>query len=342
MSRKWSGESRAIGLAALTCWVLFGVTASAGNAPSSHGPIGVMGDHTHKKGEVMFSYRYMRMGMDGLRDNDDGISRSQVLQDFLVTPINMDMEMHMFGAMYAPIDRLTIMLMVPYLVNDMEHRNRAGVGFTTKSEGIGDVRATALVELWETEGHKIHANIGLSFPTGSIREKDRLPAPGGGSVRARLPYPMQLGSGTFDFLPGLTYTGHQNKISWGAQARGEIRLEENDEGYTKGNEYALTGWGAYEFNDWVSASLRLEWLQELNYRGRDPLLNPAVVPTADPGRRAIMRLDALAGVNFAVPTGALQGIRFAIEAGLPAYQRLDGPALETDWMVTVGVQYALP
>ena len=29
--------------------------------PDSHAPISVMGDHTHKKNEVMFSYRFMKM-----------------------------------------------------------------------------------------------------------------------------------------------------------------------------------------------------------------------------------------------------------------------------------------
>ena len=38
---------------------------------------------------------------------------------------------------------------------------------------------------------------------------------------------MQLGSGSFDFLPGLTYTGHAKHYSWGAQGRAEIRLNEN-------------------------------------------------------------------------------------------------------------------
>ena len=32
-----------------------------------HAPIGVMADHRHKKGEVMLSYRYMNMDMDGSR-----------------------------------------------------------------------------------------------------------------------------------------------------------------------------------------------------------------------------------------------------------------------------------
>jgi hypothetical protein len=307
--------------------------------PGEHAPIGVMGDHTHDEGEWMFSYRYMRMGMNGLRDDAERISRRRVLDDFPVTPTSMDMEMHMFGAMYAPIEGLTVMLMIPYALVEMEHRTRMGVMFATKAEGIGDVRATALVDLYKSHGHSVHANIGLSFPTGSLAETDRTPASGGAKVR--LPYPMQLGSGTFDFLPGLTYNGHDDAISWGAQARGEIRLNENHADYTRGNEYALTAWGAYELTDSVSLSLRSEWQHELNIRGRDASLNPQVIPTADPGRRAAMRLDWLAGVNFAVPGGVLEGIRIAIEGGLPVYQRLDGPGLETDWIATFGIQYAI-
>ena len=33
----------------------------------SHAPIGVMGEHMHKKGEWMLSYRYMYMDMEGSR-----------------------------------------------------------------------------------------------------------------------------------------------------------------------------------------------------------------------------------------------------------------------------------
>jgi hypothetical protein len=319
---------------------LFAASASAGNHPADHAPIGVMGDHTHARGETMLSYRYMRMGMNGLRDKDEGISTSKVLQDFLVAPTSMDMEMHMFGVMHAPIEKLTLMLMVPLVRLEMDHRTRTGGTFTTRSDGIGDIRAAALVDLWKRGKHKLHANIGFSFPSGSITQQDKLPTSGG--TKVRLPYPMQLGSGSFDFLPGLTYQGRDDALSWGAQARGEIRLNENHANYRFGNEYALTAWSAFEWAKWISTSLRLEWQQNLNIRGREDSasVNPAVVPTADPGRQAAMRLDALVGINFVVPRGALTGIRLALEAGLPVYQRLDGPGLETDWVTTVGLQYA--
>ena len=147
--------------------------------PAAHAPIGVMGDHPHPKGEAMLSYRYMRMEMKGMREGDESISRGKVLQDFNVTPTSMEMEMHMFGLMYAPIEKVTLSLMVPLVRLEMDHQTGTGRTFTTRSDGIGDISVSALIELWRNEEHEVHANLGLSFPTGSITEEDKLPDPGG-------------------------------------------------------------------------------------------------------------------------------------------------------------------
>jgi len=108
----------------LLVFVLAGISVAQAHdwdlaVPDSHAPIGVMGDHNHKVGELMLSYRYMNMDMDGNRDGSDRLSAQQVLNGpdgspagsdgFLVTPLSMTMEMHMFGAMYAVNDRLTLM-----------------------------------------------------------------------------------------------------------------------------------------------------------------------------------------------------------------------------------------
>lgn len=322
---------------------LLGMSAGgsmADSRPNAHAPIGVMGDHMHHAGEVMVSYRYMRMRMSGSRDDDDHVSTTHVLRAYPVAPTEMDMEMHMFGVMYAPIDLMTLTLMLPYVRNDMSHRLRNDGRFKTHSDGLGDIRAGTLVRLYEQDDQHVHAQIGISFPTGSITEQDVTPASGGTSIR--LPYPMQIGSGTYDFLPGLTYTAHRDAYSWGAQATGEIRMNQNHAKYRQGDEYELTAWGGIEWANWISTSLRAAWNQSLNYRGRDesPSLNPMMVPTADPNRRAAMSLDFLLGVNLIAPSGPLEGVRLAIEVGVPAYQRFDGPQLETDWTLTTGVQYA--
>lgn len=307
---------------------------------AGHAPIGVMGDHVHPKGEWMASYRYMHMGMNQNYDGTSEVSTGDILADgWMVAPESMDMDMHMFGLMYAPLDRVTLMAMIPFITKSMDHVTGSG-GFTTESKGVGDLKLSALIGLWNDEHHGVHAQIGFSSPTGSIDEKD---APLGPTIQ--LPYPMQIGSGTFDLLFGATYTGHTGKWSWGSQASATVRLGENDNDYRFGHEYEVTGWGAFHIVDAVSTSFRLAWNQNFNVEGADPALNPAMVPTADPNLRAGRRLDALFGIDF-IPAhmsdalGATKGARLSLEGGLPAYQNLDGPQLGVNWLIIAGVQYA--
>jgi hypothetical protein len=325
-----AGAAAMAGLSAAHC-------AGHGHA-DAHAPIGVMTDHTHKTGELMLSYRYMYMAMDGNRDGTDRVSNAEVLAAYPVAPTHMTMEMHMFGAMYATSDRLTWTLMAPYIKASMDHLAMGGaVGFTTRSEGIGDVRAGAMLVLHEGAADHLHASLGVSLPTGSIAQRDDTPA----MADARLPYPMQLGSGTYDVLPGLTYVRRFASGSWGSQVSGTIRTGENDRDYTLGDRAALTAWVARRWSDGVSTSLRVAGESWGDIDGADPALNPAMVATADAGLRGGSRIDVLAGVNLLGKTGPLAGHRLAAEFGVPVYQRLDGPQLETDWSMMLGWQYVL-
>jgi len=303
-------------------------------------PIGVMGDHLHPKGDWMVSYRYMHMDMEGSLKGSNSISNSEIIsptgEGFLVTPTEMTMDMHMLGIMYAPTGNLTLMAMAPYIENSMDHRTRMGTKFTTGSDGIGDVKLTGLYGLNTWADQHLHLNLGISLPTGSINEKDTTPM---GNVR--LPYPMQLGSGTYDLLAGLTYGGVSDKWSWGSQAMGTVRMQnENDNDYRLGNRLNITGWFQRSLSpDW-SASLRVDGQAWGDIHGEDPRLNKSVVPTADPDLRGGKRVDLLAGVNFAQYSGVLKGHQFGFEAGYPAWQNLDGPQLRTRWTVTAGWQYS--
>ena len=283
----------------------------------------------------MLSYRYMEMRMDGNQDGTDSVGDREVLNDFMVTPTDMDMRMHMVGGMYAPSDDVTLMAMVPWIDNSMDHRTRAGGRFETNTAGLGDVGLSGLIVLTRGERQRVHLNAGFSVPTGSINEKDTTPM-----GRSTLPYPMQLGSGTVDVLPGITYLGQSDDWSWGGQLMWTQRIGKNSAGYALGNRARLTGWGARRLSDSLSASVRLAADSWGNIRGDDDDLNPAVVPTADPDRRAGRRLDASIGMNYYGRNGLWQGQRLAFELGAPVYQDLDGPQLATDWFFTVGWQYA--
>ncbi len=328
-----------------------------------HAPIGVMGDHMHKKGEWMLSYRYMHMDMDGNRIGNDGVSPDTIVTTvpnrfanppmqpatLRVVPLWMTMDMHMLGAMYAPTDNLTLMVMANYIEKEMRHVTYDGgmlttdvLGhFTTKSEGFSDTRLSALYRLYDDANHNhVHLNLGLSLPTGSVTERDTILTPMGATPNVRLPYAMQLGTGTFDLLPGITYTGRSGDLSWGTQFRSEIRLEdENDEGYAWGDLYGVTGWMAYEWAPWISTSVRVDaWTQD-GISGIDPTI-ALPVQTANPDFYGGEQVFAYFGANLVGQTGALRGHRLAFEVGVPVYRNLNGPQLETDWNFTVGWQKA--
>ena len=311
-------------------------TSWSGNRPDGHAPIGVMGEHTHNAGEWMLSYRYMYMSMEDNYDGTSRISDDDVLADpnYMVVPLDMDMHMHMLGLMYAPTDRLTLMGMVNLVEMSMDHRMMNGMTFETESSGLGDSSLTAMYRFWDGHRQRAHFGLSLLLPTAEVDEEDFIPAAG---TDTRLPYPMQLGSGSWGLGPSLTWLGQNDCWSWGAQLSGKFYLDDNDEGYRLGDRGELTAWGARRINEWLSLSLRLAGSTWGNISGEDDDLLPLPVPTVDPDLRGGSKLDASAGFNVQFPgTGA----RLGVEAGLPLWQDLNGPQLGSDWWIIAGVQWA--
>ncbi|MDF1710584.1 MAG: transporter, partial [Paracoccaceae bacterium] len=194
-------------------------TVSISGAPhsairaDSHAPIGVMGDHMHHAGEWMVSYRYMAMLMRGNLDGDSQISAETIATTvpnrffgqpgqpptLRVVPTDMEMQMHMFGAMYAPNDDVTLMVMGNYVEKSMGHITFAGgagatrlAKFDVNTSGLGDTSVAGLVRLFDDDMHHLHLNLGFSIPTGSIEEESAIVAPNNARPVLRVPYAMQL------------------------------------------------------------------------------------------------------------------------------------------------------
>ena len=322
----------------------------------SHAPIGVMADHMHQAGEWMVSYRPMYMSMKGNQNGGASLSPEQVITqpnrfampptmpaNLRVVPTEMTMSMHMLGVMYAPSDSVTLMGMTQYVEKEMDHITFQGMGgtnrlgnFTTKTSGIGDTSLSALIKL----GPAWHAQVGVSLPTGDIKQTDTVLSPMGTNPTLRLPYMMQLGSGTYDALLGATYNrvAHTAKSNFGGggQWRSTLRLGENSEDYTFGDEHRLTGWISYSFSHALSVSTRLEWLKRENIDGIDAVIM-APVQTADPDRQALDRLDFGLGLNWLLPK---QQHRLSMELSMPITEHMDGPQMKTDYQVVLGWQYS--
>ncbi|MDG3582596.1 transporter [Galbibacter pacificus] len=307
--------------------------------PDGHAPISVMGDHTHSKGDWMFSYRYMHMNMKDLHQGSSEASMQDALSQYMVTPKNMPMNMHMLGIMYAPSNKITLMAMANYQSQEMELQNRMGNEFNTASSGFGDLKISVLYTFFNKNRQKLHAQVGFSFPTGSINQEDVTPmsAPN----KTILPYPMQIGSGTLDANLGLTYLKEWDKLSFGSQLMGIFRTGENSNDYLLGNEYSINNWMAVPVNSWLSFSGRVKWAAVEKIHGANPDLNPMMVVTADTANSGKTYAEAGLGFNLYAFKGSLKDVRFGFEATLPIYQNMNGIQLKNQETLTFGLQYSL-
>ena len=316
--------------------------------PSSHGPAGVMADHLHSAGEVMLGYAFMAMPMSGLRSGTAVISDHHVgMQGFTMAPRSMDMTMHMAHLMYAPTDWLTLAVMAHHQRMAMEmvvlggggHGGHAGHSghmampgdiHRHATEGWGDTTFAALFPLWHKGDHLLIAQAGVSAPTGDVGIQN--------ADGTFTHYGMQLGSGTWDALPGLTYTGRSGPVSWGAQANLALRLEAaNDSGYQRGNVTRVTGWVARRVTAATSVSARFAYRHEGHvtghYHGPHNHSSPPDLQANYGGEW----LEAGIGLNVAIQDGALRGHRIGIEVVVPIRQEVSGiqlsrdPALNLNW-----------
>jgi hypothetical protein len=315
-------------------------------AEDAHPPIGVFGEAVHHSGEVKLSYRLQVGNQQGLQEGRTEIQPSQIEDDYSggSIPLSLRSYAHVIELTWKPAESVTLFVTLPFYERTLDQFVvSTGQRYSVSVRGFGDVILNGLYRVFADEVHRVHLNLGLSLPSGSTNETAEAPAGLDGVTEGtlqRLPYPMQLGSGTLALRPGFTYNGLYQKTFWGGQILGILQAGTNSEGYKPGNEYSLTGWVGRRWKPWLRTSFRMKWQQWFNPTGADDQMNPALSPLANPGFQAGQRVDALFGVDFYVQEGRLRGSRISIEAGLPAFQDLEGPQLRTDWLLTAGLQYA--
>jgi hypothetical protein len=303
----------------------------------------VLGAHTHPAGELMVGYQFMYMDMQGIRSGGHAISPAEVFaQGFTFAHIRMQTEDHMFDFMYAPSDELTLMAMLPYKTESMTHLTRTNTTFVQHGEGIGDLQVMGMYTVLgniRKGGNRLVLDGGMGFPTGSTDVEDH--QLGNPSLPLqKLEYPMQLGSGTFDLLPGVTYLGDAGRWEWGAQTIETVRLGRNGSGYRFGNVYWANAWGAYGVCEWFAPYLRAEGRVWGNVHGADPAYGPVpATAEARPDKQAGQRANAFLGFDIYIPKGVFMGSRFTVEAGVPFYQELTGPQLGLSWTINAGWTY---
>jgi hypothetical protein len=320
----------------------------AGHTGGHAAPAGVMYSHMlPRAGDFMVGYRYMyhRQGGDilhrsGVASDADIIQRGCGDKLCKLKPADHSMHMHMFDLMYAPTDWLNLMLMPQFVDMEMSFDRIDGAPPLDPTEthhaahshstgGVGDTWMFALVKLWETQGHHLHASLGLSAPTGEVDLRFRR---NHGEDQGFIHYHMQLGSGTWDLLPSLTYTGQMGQWSWGGQLSGAKRLEqENDSGYSLGDMFQATAWGGYSLTDWLAASVRGVYTTQGAISGK---FTPSLANVEDTDGKIVLAdiNSRLSPVDLPANYGGRYwDIGFGLTATVP-FKGFEGNQVSVEWL----------
>jgi hypothetical protein len=326
---------------------------TSGARAIDHAPIGVMADHYHKKGESMISVRQGYMDMSGNALNGNSISNSNILAmpnplgnmpaNLSVVPVEMEMQMTMVGAMYAPSDQVTLMAMAMYMSKDMSLNtyapmmDRALIGeFNTSSSDLSDISLGALIKLQETDASRWHGEVTFQKSIGDNDAKAVVFTPMGMNMEMILPYGMQVGDDAARLVLGITNVKSLSEnVVWGNQLRGKFVVSDNH--WSFGDQIELNTWLQYELSKSLSFSSRLKFFHQDKLTGSNPMIM-APVQTANPENYGGREIHFALGVNFTTHILPGQADRFGLELVAPLRQDKNGLQMETDYQLILGYQ----
>jgi hypothetical protein len=318
--------------------------------PDGHAPLGVMTDHIHGRHKWNISYTLTSMMMKGNQSGTSNVSSDNMMMNYAMSPTTMTMQMHMLMVGFGITSKFTVMAMIDYNNTSMQMDMNQSLGMVmpgmtmgnpsanSTSSGFGDTHLYGLYDLWDKKGQRIIVSAGLSIPTGSIVTKGPTIM---GNDTSKLAYAMQLGTGSYAILPGVTYTGQSTHFSWGGAIGGDVKTGANAQGYQWGNEFKGTGWLAYKCFSWLSASARMEYINTGSMKGydKDIALMMNNDPTANSANYGGNHTNLLFGVNFYVPKGTCKELRLGAEYLVPVSQNLNGTQMPLQSGFLVGIQY---
>jgi len=305
----------------------------------------VLSAHIHREGEMMVGYNWASNTMDQLLDNTTKLSPAQILGNqygYSVSPVSMKTTMQSLHLMYASSNQLTWILMAKYLNKKMKHQTSA-TQFTTSNSGWADtllkINYNYYQEMAKDIEHQFGLTLGVSLPTGNITGTDAI---GPNTAPIQLPYAMQLGSGTFDPIFGLSYHGVTPSLYWGAQLIHTARISGNNkQGYRLGDQSKLNAWLHYSINDNLALYSQINFTHQQAISGQDKdiaAMMPTINPMADPRFTDKNKANVVLGLSYAF-TDVLQGNLVNVELDTPVYQKLTGPQLSQQRNIRVGWQW---
>lgn len=284
-----------------------------------------------------FSYTYRKLRSRGYRSGTTDFTFDEVLfspgevrtsLNYPVVPTIICQDVHAISAGYALSDKTSINVIVPYIRQATEHISSVPgfADFVLKSEGIGDIGVRASHRKRLSERSALTLTLGARLPIGSIDKTGDTPRNGTGTLE-RLPYTMQIGSGTLDFTGAANFSKRSEDFNFGINTNVTFRTGKNDNDYRLGNNYGAAAWTQYSKHHWFQPGVKLSVRAIEKINGADVSL---MVPGAFPFPAGITNPENYGGTKANI-SALLKvcpktdcSVSFTGEIAKPIYQHLNG------------------
>ncbi len=249
-------------------------------------------------------------------------------QNYPVVPTYICQNAFSYSVQYNLSNNSSVSISVPHIEQRTEHISSIPnfQDFTIRTKGIGDIAIAYSHSKKLSTNSNITGIFGVRLPTGAINETGDTPRNGVGTYE-RLPYTMQLGSGTFDLTSSVTYTRSLKDINTGINLNGTLRTGRNSNDYRLGNGVNASVFARYTKHKFFQPGLRLSARHISQIKGGDVSLR---VPTAfpfpasitDPQNYGGERINITASVKSCLNTDCTLSV--SADYNDPIYQNLNG------------------
>ncbi len=300
----------------------------------------VIADHTDAEGKSNrwnFAYTYRRLSSGKYQVGTRDVTFDEVLfspgetrtaQNYPVVPTFICQHVHALSASYAVNESVSLNLVLPYITQGTDHISSVPgfADFLLKSKGIGDISLSASYLKRLSPTAALQFNGGVRVPTGSIDETGDTPRNGSGTLE-RLPYTMQIGSGTVDLTASFNYSHIVKDLKLGVNAHTTIRTGKNDNDYRLGNNYGVATSMHYIKSSRVQPGFRVNFREIEQIKGADMSLRvpgpfPYPAGITNPSNYGGEKVNVAALVKLCPQTDCK--VSFTGEYGVPIYQNLNG------------------
>lgn len=194
-------------------------------------------------------------------------------------------------------------------------------------QGVGDTKVQGIYQIYEDSTHRFEISAGSTVPTGATD----LSGPDGQALSPR----MQLGSGTFDFVPSASLVFLKNKWQVGNRLEAIVHNGKNSSGFTVGDTFSDSLSANYELFKFLRPSIEVSLRNKQRLATDHPRQNTTSSSHTLDARNPLPAPPSLTDSSMAGPGWSYDGsvalrsvipmtqtfpVRAYVEAGIPLFQ----------------------